>query len=86
MDLFFPSEKIITKLAERVILNGKSVNIKKDENLKLAIISPDGKPSSLDYNIIGYDNDQTYVNISLHSGRYNSSPGDETHRLERGSL
>lgn len=62
----------IAKTYGKIINNGTiNVNIKKDENLKLAIISPDGKPSSLDYNVIGYDNDQTYVNISLHSGRYN---------------
>lgn len=48
-----------------------NINIKKDENSKMAIICDDGKPSSLDYNIIGYDNNETYLNIRLHSGRYN---------------
>lgn len=48
-----------------------NVNIKKDENKKLAIISNDGKPSSLDYQILGYDNGDTYVMVDLHTGRYN---------------
>lgn len=47
------------------------VNIKKDTINKKAVISNDGKPSSLSYNIINYDNDSTYLNIDLHTGRYN---------------
>ena len=47
------------------------VNIKKDENKKMAIICDEGKPSSLSYEVIGYDNDSTYVKVDLHTGRYN---------------
>ena len=48
-----------------------NVNIKKDEKNKKAIICKDGKLSTLDYNVISYDNNQTYVNVNLHTGRYN---------------
>ena len=47
------------------------INIKKDEKNKKAIISKDGKLSTLDYQVINYDSNQTYVYVNLHTGRYN---------------
>ena len=51
--------------------NSINIKIKKDEKLKKAIISKDGKDSSLDYNVINYDNSDTYVLVNLYTGRYN---------------
>lgn len=48
-----------------------NVNIKKDEKNKKAIICKDGKLSTLDYQVINYDKNQTYVYVNLHTGRYN---------------
>ena len=48
-----------------------NINIRKDEKTKKAIVDKNGKPSSLDYKILGYDNDMTYCYINLHTGRYN---------------
>jgi 23S rRNA pseudouridine1911/1915/1917 synthase len=47
------------------------LNIKKDEKNKIAIVSNDGKPASLDYKVLGYDKENTFVLINLHTGRYN---------------
>lgn len=47
------------------------VKIKKDTDNKKAIISNDGKPSSLTYKVINYDDNSTYLNINLFTGRYN---------------
>lgn len=60
--------KVIGKLSGNGNIN---VKIKKDEKEKKAIISNDGKPSSLDYEVINYDNENTYVYVNLHTGRYN---------------
>jgi len=62
----------IAKAVGRIINNG-SINVKilKDEKTKKAIISSKGKPSSLDYEIINYDDEDTYIYVNLHSGRYN---------------
>lgn len=47
------------------------VNIKKNTINKKAVISNDGKPSSLTYKVINYDDNSTYLNINLLTGRYN---------------
>ncbi len=66
-------EKYYIGKANGIIKQDGSINvkIKKDEKIKKAIISNDGKPSTLDYTIINYDNDNTFVHINLHTGRYN---------------
>lgn len=66
-------EKFYIAKAKGKIINNGSINvkIKKDEIQKKAIISDDGKLSSLDYSIINYDHNDTYLNIKLHTGRYN---------------
>lgn len=56
-----------------------NVNIKKDEKSKKAIICNDGKPSSLDYEVISYDDNQTFLNIDLHTGRYNQIRASFSH-------
>ena len=58
---------------EGIINNNGSINVNilKDEKTKKAIIDKNGKPSSLDYEIINYDQNKTYVYINLHTGRYN---------------
>lgn len=62
----------LAKVMGKITKDGDiNVNIKKDEKEKKAEIAKDGKPSSLDYNIINYDNDDTYVYVNLHTGRYN---------------
>lgn len=54
------------------ILKNSSINIKikKDEN-NYAIVSDEGKESRLDYIVLDYDNNDTYVLVNLHTGRYN---------------
>lgn len=66
-------EKIYLAKCEGIIKSNNSINIKikKDETIKKAIISPDGKDSRLDYSILGYDDNQTYVLVNLYTGRYN---------------
>lgn len=62
----------IAKATGKILNDGEiKVNILKDEKTKKAIISNNGKPSSLDYSIINYDNNDTYVYVNLHTGRYN---------------
>lgn len=66
-------KKYIAKTCGEIINDGSiNVKIKKDEKTKKAIVSNYGKMSSLDYNIINYDNNNnTYVLVNLHTGRYN---------------
>lgn len=66
-------EKIYLAKCEGIIKSNNSINIKikKDETIKKAIVSPDGKDSRLDYSILGYDDNQTYVLVNLYTGRYN---------------
>jgi 23S rRNA-/tRNA-specific pseudouridylate synthase len=47
------------------------LNIKKDEKNKIAIVSNEGKLASLDYKVLGYDKENTFVLVNLHTGRYN---------------
>lgn len=62
----------IAKTVGSIPNNGSiSVNILKDEKTKKAIIDKNGKPSSLDYEVINYDRNNTYVYVNLHTGRYN---------------
>lgn len=62
----------IAKLKGKLLNDGViNVNIKKDESTKKAIVCDDGKPSSLDYKVLGYDNDNSYILVNLHTGRYN---------------
>ena len=66
------SKYYIAKTKGIIDNNGSiNVNILKDEKTKKAIINKNGKPSSLDYEIINYDKDNTYVYVNLHTGRYN---------------
>ena len=66
-------EKIYLAKCEGIIKSNNSINIKikKDETIKKAIVLPDGKDSRLDYSILGYDDNQTYVLVNLYTGRYN---------------
>lgn len=66
-------EKIYLAKCEGILKSNNSINIKikKDETIKKAIVSPDGKDSRLDYSILGYDDNQTYVLVNLYTGRYN---------------
>ena len=66
-------EKIYLAKCEGIIKSNNSINIKikKDETIKKAIVSPDGKDSRLDYSILGYDDNQTYLLVNLYTGRYN---------------
>lgn len=62
----------IAKTIGTISNNGTiNVNILKDEKTKKAIISKNGKPSSLDYEIINYDDKDTFLYVNLHTGRYN---------------
>ena len=62
----------IAKTTGKLLQNGSiNVNILKDEKTKKAIIDKKGKPSSLDYEIINYDESNTYVYVNLYTGRYN---------------
>ena len=66
------SKYYIAKANGIISKNGSiNVSILKDEKTKKAIINKNGKPSSLDYEIINYDKDSTYVYVNLHTGRYN---------------
>ncbi len=47
-----------------------NIKIKKDDN-NYAIVCDDGKDSRLDYIVLGYDNNDTFVLVNLHTGRYN---------------
>ena len=47
-----------------------NIKIKKDDN-HYAIVCDDGKDSRLDYIVLGYDNNDTFVLVNLHTGRYN---------------
>ena len=47
------------------------LKILKDEKNNVAIISPKGKEASLDYKLIGYKNNNSVVDVNLHTGRYN---------------
>ena len=65
-------KKYIAKASGKILKDGSiNIKIKKDEKTKKAIVSNDGKMSSLDYSIINYDNNNTYVLVNLHTGRYN---------------
>ena len=59
--------------ATGIIKEDNSINVKilKDEKEKKAIIHKDGKDASLDYKVINYDKNDTYVYVNLHTGRYN---------------
>ena len=48
-----------------------NINIRKDEKIKKAVVDEKGKLSLLDYKVLGYDNDNTYCYVYLHTGRYN---------------
>ena len=66
------SKYYIAKANGIISKNGSiNVSILKDEKTKKAVINKNGKPSSLDYEIINYDKDSTYVYVNLHTGRYN---------------
>lgn len=62
----------IAKASGKIVKDG-SINVKilKDEKTKMAIVSDKGKDSSLDYKVLGYDNNDTYALVDLHTGRYN---------------
>ena len=62
----------IAKTSGIITENGSiNVKIKKDEKNKKAIICNDGKVSFLDYKVINYDENSTYLYVNLHTGRYN---------------
>ena len=61
----------IAKVKGKIEKNSSiNIKIKKDEN-NYAIIADDGKDARLDYIVLGYDEDNTYVLVNLHTGRYN---------------
>jgi 23S rRNA pseudouridine1911/1915/1917 synthase len=55
------------------IVNDGSINVKieKDEKTKMAIITNKGQDSKLNYQVINYHQNSTYVLIDLVTGRYN---------------
>lgn len=66
-------EKYYIVKTKGIIENNGSINvkIKKDEKTRKAIICNDGKLSLLDYEVINYDQDNTFAIVNLHTGRYN---------------
>ena len=47
------------------------LEIAKDEKNNIAIITKGGKQASLDYKLIGIKNNNSVVDVNLHTGRYN---------------
>lgn len=66
-------EKYYIAKVEGIIEADGNINvlIKKDEKNRKAIISKEGKESKLEYKVLGYDKNNTFVFVNLITGRYN---------------
>ena len=65
-------KKYLVKVIGKLNSNG-SINLKldKDEKTRMAIVSNQGKPSSLDYEVLSANDQYSLVLVNLITGRYN---------------
>ncbi len=64
-------KQYLVKVKGKVEKDGEiSLCIKKDENKRKAYVDIDGKPSTLKYRVLSYDQNDTYILVDLISGRF----------------